>query len=91
MKRSINPEDLCHSIGKLKIIIESMPNSITYYIGELGSPVDVMDVDLVLECLVDECGELPFRMQANDRVFSSDVAQAVFPLIHALIINSELN
>ena len=91
MKRSINPEDLCYSIGSLRIVVESLPRSTTYYVGELSKePVDVIDVLAMLECLEEDGATIPFRV-IGEKPFDSSVADMLFPIVRALILAADLN
>lgn len=91
MQRSINPEDIFHSLSDIKIVIETMPESTTYYIGtQSSSPVDVIDVLFSLETIDDSGGHLPFRVVAGDGTpYDSRIADLLFPLVRALILASD--
>lgn len=92
MQRSINPEDICYSIESLRIVVEPMPNSCTYYVGSLSTgPVDLIDVIFALECLEEDGAALPFRIVADDKHFPSEIAELVYPLVRALILAADVS
>lgn len=92
MQRSINPEDICYSIESLRIVVEPMPNSCTYYVGSLSTgPVDLIDVIFALECIEEEGASLPFRVVSGEKHFGAEIAELMFPLVRALILAADVN